>query len=90
MQSKELNSIKRDENGRIMLGYIPASVETRDEFNGKREKFWYKFDDIDVLFKKSNLDIDTYEDYAELLAEELAKQIGLPTAHYDMAMCIKL
>lgn len=86
MQSKELNSIKRDENGRIMLGYIPASVETRDEFNGNREKFWYKFDDIDVLFKKSNLDIDTYEDYAELLAEELAKQIGLPTAHYDMAI----
>ena len=84
MKSTIIDSIQRDENGRIILGYMPASVKKADELNGKRKKFWYEFDDTRVLFKVSSP--NTFEDYAELLAEELSNQIGLPTAHYDLAI----
>lgn len=84
MQSKCLQEIKRDHEGRIILGYVSESVPTKDELKGNRKKFWYNFDDTNVLFKETNP--DTYEDYAELLNEELCKMAGMPSAHYDLAI----
>lgn len=53
---------------------------------GNKEKDWFKLEDGDVLIRTENLFDEgvIYSTYAELIFEELAKQVDIPTAHYDL------
>lgn len=65
-------------------GFSEGLLETR----GSAEKFkhWYELEDCDILARSTMFvgDIATYTEYAELITEELAKQVGIPCAHYDL------
>ena len=78
------HNFKRDQDGRIIIDEFYDKVRKKLETRGKREKIWLIFDDVSVLFKKINE--MTFEDYAELLAEALYNQIGIPSADYDLAI----
>lgn len=80
----------RDEYGRINIDKLEKDCaidkvpETRGASN--KEKDWFKLDDCDVLIRTENL-LDEgvmYTTYAELIFEELAKQVDIPCAHYDL------
>ena len=81
----DLQNLERDENGRLILDSMVEHADylVKEEDKGKRRKRWFSFSDNDVLVK--DVKEDTYEDYAELLVEQLCRQIGLPSAHYDLA-----
>lgn len=51
-----------------------------------REKFWIPFENGNIMIRTSNLDKENveYTNYAELIFEELAKQVDMPCAHYDL------
>lgn len=51
-----------------------------------REKDWVEINGTDFLLRTENMrDLGVYyTSYAELLTEEVAKQVGLPCAHYDL------
>ena len=79
----------RDENGFIDmdLAINENKLEIGNELRGSqnRDKFWVFLDDTEVLVRSENLDecAKDYTIYAELLVEELAKQVGIDCAHYD-------
>ncbi len=52
--------------------------------DGSSNVFSFKYND-DNLFFKTNSIRNEYNHYAELLAEELAKDFGIPCAQYDLA-----
>ncbi|MDY6456708.1 hypothetical protein [Acinetobacter faecalis] len=54
---------------------------------GTKSKFWYVVDGQDFLFKsiESNNGARLGDDWAEKISCELAKLIGLPHAHYELA-----
>lgn len=81
----DLQNLERDENGRLILDSMTENVDylVKEEDKGKRRKRWFSFSDNDVLVKE--VKEDTFEDYAELLVEQLCRQVGLPSAHYDLA-----
>lgn len=70
----------RDENGSIKLGdkdYLTANRA----FSGNCEGNWYLLSNgTEVFIKKVH---STHEAYAELVAEQIAKQMGIPHAQYD-------
>ncbi|MEG1344922.1 MAG: HipA domain-containing protein [Clostridia bacterium] len=51
-----------------------------------REKDWITIGDVDILLRTENLiDEEVYNtSFAELLTEEVAKQVGIEAAHYDL------
>lgn len=55
---------------------------------GTKSKFWYQNQSDEFLFKsvKSKTGLRLGEDWAEKIACELAKLLGLPHAHYELAM----
>ncbi|MCU1052964.1 MULTISPECIES: hypothetical protein [Stenotrophomonas maltophilia group] len=67
-----------------------VSVDARDletfEQLGSKDKFWY--DDRKYLFKARRP--ETGEDWAEVVAAQIADRIGLPHARYDLAEAINL
>ena len=81
---------KRDDRGYIDLTGIDIDVnpESREKVgNENREKNWLKFSDgRTFLLKEENIITDERNAsvYAELIIEELAKQAGIETAHYDL------
>lgn len=84
--SKILENLPRDSEGRIILDNLVENVdyEPMSEEKGKRSKNWMKFTDGQVLVKY--IKPGTFEDYAEMIVEEMCKQIGLESAHYDLAI----
>lgn len=52
------------------------------EINGQREKFWFYFDSKKYLFKKRGIQSDDI--YAEVIADEIAKTIGIDSAIYSL------
>ena len=63
---------------------VPDDAPQADETMGTKEKFWY--DDKRLgkcLFKKSRE--NTGEDWAEKIAAELCRLLGLPHARYELA-----
>ena len=69
----------RNENGYIDLdNYEIIEKKTR----GRKEKFWLKKDGKEYLFKTGSIN---YENWAELIASEIGKQIGFDVAYYDLA-----
>ena len=53
------------------------------ETQGARRKFWFRQDDVRMLFKAEER--GTGEDWAEKIVCELCKLLGLPHVHYDLA-----
>lgn len=53
-----------------------------EETKGARNKFW--FNNYDYLFKE--IYSNSYEDYAEIIASELAGFLGISCAFYDLAI----
>ena len=84
--SKVLENLPRDSEGRIILDDLVENVDYEPllEEKGKRSKNWMKFTDGQVLVKY--IKPGTFEDYAEMIVEEMCKQIGLESAHYDLAI----
>lgn len=75
------------ENGRINLDLAENAGLVRKgppNLEGAREKFWCESADGDFLYKK--IVQVSYEDYAEIIAYEIANMIGLPCAEYDFAI----
>lgn len=89
MKIEELEKY-RDEEGYINIDEFEKdnSLSKQREMIGShnREKFWIDFDDGRIMIRTSNLDKDgvEYSNYAELIFEELAKQVDIPCAHYDL------
>lgn len=81
-----LESLPRDSEGRIILDSLIADVDYKPllEEKGKRSKNWMQFTDTKVLVKY--IKPESFEDYAEMIAEEMCKQIGIESAHYDLAI----
>lgn len=79
----------RDEEGFIDLDKlnIELTEESREKVgNVNRIKNWIEFSGVKTLIK-GECDIDGKRNagiYAELIVEELAKQVGLPSAYYDL------
>ena len=72
------------QNGRINISAgIDNQMIKKDEVesHGARSKFW--FNDWNYLYKETFQ--ESYEDYAELIASELAKTLGIACAEYDLA-----
>lgn len=80
----------RDVEGYINMDEVLSSEdfdilkETRGSQN--RDKFWITLEDANIMVRTSNLDAENveYTNYAELIVEELAKQVDIPCAHYDL------
>lgn len=75
----------RDENGFIDL--TKAGVEITPESREKkgteaRLKNWVDFDGTKALLRGEV--VENYSVYAELIVEEIAKQLGIEAAHYDL------
>ncbi len=75
----------RDEKGFIDLS--KAGIQLTDESREKkgteeRLKNWIDFGGKKVLLRGEV--VENYSVYAELIVEEIAKQIGIETAHYDL------
>lgn len=96
MKLKDLEKF-RDENGFIdfdkilelkVKGEVNGLNEGLEETRGSNEKFkrWYELEDCDMLLRSTMFvgEIANYTVYAEMIIEELAKQVGLPCAHYDL------
>lgn len=70
--------------------YYPVVVVTPnqsiwDEALGTKQKFWIEQDGYRWLFKYARE--NTGEDWSEKLACEIAKAIGIPAAHIELATC---
>lgn len=65
----------RNENGFIDISNLKS--------NSKFYSFWFEYDGIKYYFKKRRSSLDVYN---ELIAEELAKDFDILSAHYDLAI----
>lgn len=79
----------RDENGFIDLSKakIQFTAETREETgNTDRVKNWVNFNGTKTLIKGEAILAQerNYGIYSEIIVEEIAKQLGVETAHYDL------
>lgn len=83
----------RDENGFIDLtkAEIAFTAQSREVVgNPDRIKNWVNFNGKKALIKGEAIleDERNYGIYAELIVEEIAKQLGVETAHYDLIKTI--
>ena len=72
----------RNSDGRIVLDPYVDSTPKEVELGGKKEKDWWILDDARILVKFYSK--NTYEDYAELLAEKTYNYFKIPAAHCDL------
>ena len=63
---------------------VPSDALESFEEMGTKEKFWFRHQDLGrCLYKKARQ--NTGEDWAEKIAAELCKLLGLPHANYELA-----
>lgn len=62
--------------------YLEDKKIIKSSNTGTSAMFWFKYMDVNILFKAFN---NEYSIYSELVSEELATELGLPNALYDMA-----
>ncbi len=72
--------MKRDENGCLILDELKV---VNNFLEGRKPKLWLTDGENLFLFK---MGATNYENYAELIASEIAKQCGIETALYDLAI----
>lgn len=79
----ELESLRADGRIDISTG-IDQNIIIKDEIenDGARNKFW--FNNYKYLFKEIYL--DSYEDYAEIISSEIASELDIDCAYYDLAI----
>jgi len=63
------------------LDYLGDLKIIRPEFGSSSTAFWFEYNNFNVLFKE----VETQKAYLELILEEFIKNIGLNSAHYDLA-----
>ena len=61
-------------------GFIDISDLKKD---ARYYSFWFEYEGYKYYFKKRKNALDLY---SELIAEELAKDFNIPSAHYDLAV----
>lgn len=71
--------MKRDKNGCLILDELKV---VNNFLEGRKPKLWLTDGENLFLFKMGAMN---YENYAELIASEIAKQCGIETALYDLA-----
>lgn len=81
----------RDSNGFINIDTIEKSYDIKkmpeNRGSSNKETDWFIIEDGDVLARTGGLSQDApYTVYAELIYEELCKQVGIECAHYDLAI----
>lgn len=70
--------------GQFPIIEVPLDASQDIEDLGTKYKFWFYHPDLGCcLFKKARL--NTGEDWAEKIASELCKLLGLPHANYELA-----
>jgi hypothetical protein len=83
----------REEDGYINIDkaieenpYLTEDILREFRGNQNREKDWIELEDTKILLRTEDTQFQDiiYASYAELLAEEVAKQIEFPHAHYDL------
>lgn len=63
---------------------VPDDAAFLTEQLGTKQKFWFRKDGVDFLFKEPRP--STGEDWAEKVVSELCELLNLPHAHYDLAV----
>ncbi len=64
---------------------VPSDASTQLEQLGTKAKFWYRSgDERRMLFKEGRP--GTGENWSEKVCCEIARQLGLPHAEYDLAL----
>lgn len=83
-----------EENGHKRILIDDREYSYKDEVRGVREKFWLTREGSKIYFEpmsikqilfKYNRNSASFEDYGEIIASRLAKQIGLPCVDYYLA-----
>ena len=76
------------ENNEYLIQDISEFDSDSLEQLGTKSKFWYVNKDVEYLFKSvtSSTGERLGEDWAEKIACELAELLGLPHAHYELAI----
>lgn len=76
----------REQGGFIPLDKIFANATSEREVRGNlnRDKRWFEINDGSAMFK-ANAEEQINSHYSELICTELAKQVGLDAAQYDIA-----
>ena len=65
--------------------YVPANAAEEIEAMGTKDKFWFHHSEFGkCLYKKARP--NTGEDWSEKIASELCALLGLPHAHYELAI----
>lgn len=80
LQSEKCLDYPRDESGAILLGekdYLVPNIMRKGSRGGR----WYLLSDGTEVFIKGTY--SAREVYAELVSEQIAKQMGIPHAQYD-------
>lgn len=67
----------------INLELLEQKKMIKSEYGGDKCMFWFSYTSVPVLFKVYTT---TFSAYSELISEELAKFLGIPTAQYDLAI----
>ncbi len=88
----KLNDLEkyRNEDGYIDIDateFVATPENREDRGSQEREKDWMNLEDASVLLRTelfTDEETKNYCNYAELLFEELAKQVEFPSAHYDL------
>ncbi|TVP56686.1 MAG: HipA-like protein [Nodularia sp. (in: Bacteria)] len=62
---------------------IPPDAPEADEDLGTKEKFWFRYQNLPYLYKKTRQ--NTGEDWSEKIASELCNLLDLPHAVYELA-----
>ncbi len=62
---------------------VTSEMRSDVEQLGSKPKFWFKLDGENWLFKEAR--VGTGEDWAEKVASEIARMLGLPTHHAELA-----
>lgn len=63
---------------------VTSAMRSDVEQLGSKPKFWFKLDGENWLFKEARA--NTGEDWAEKVASEIARSLGLPTHHAELAV----
>ena len=66
--------------------HVDESAAENVEYGGSKEKFWFRHAELGRSLWKAARP-NTGEDWSEKIAEQMARQLGLPCARYELAIC---